>query len=121
MYLPFLFAALGLMISRSFVRTMPISFRRTDWLVFTVRAFELSAVMHTAAVVWHLLAAIVAVDGRAPGSTILHLIDAVVCVCFVVVFLFGRTSLLSRPAMSARANGVVAGLILVVVGFLDVS
>ncbi|MDN6400228.1 MAG: hypothetical protein L0K01_07210 [Brachybacterium sp.] len=119
-YLPFLVAAFGLMISRSFVRSMPVSFRRTDWLVYCVRAFEFSALMHTAAVVWHLLAAIAAVGGRAPGSPMLHLIDAVVCVCFVVVSLFGRTSLLSRPAVSARASGVVAGLVLVVVGFLDV-
>ncbi|MDN5898507.1 MAG: hypothetical protein L0H74_00385 [Brachybacterium sp.] len=119
-YLPFLVAAFGLMISRSFVRSMPVSFRRTDWLVYCVRAFEFSALLHAAAVLWHLLAATAGLGGRAPGSPVLHLIDAVVCVCFVVVSLFGRTSLLSRPAVSARASGVVAGLILVVVGFLDV-
>ncbi|APX34151.1 hypothetical protein BH708_17185 [Brachybacterium sp. P6-10-X1] len=119
-YLPFLFAAFGLMISRSFVRTMPISFRRTDWLVYTVRAFEFSVLMHTSAVLWHLLAAISSSSGRTPGGPVLHLVDAAVCVCFVAVSLFARTSLLSRPALVARANGVVAGLILVVVGFLDV-
>ena len=119
-YLPAAFAGFGLMISRSFVRTMPVSFRRTDWLVYSVRAFEFSAVMHTAAVLWQLLAAIAATSGRAPGSPSLHLIDAVVCACFVVVSVFGRTSLLSRPAVSARASGVVAALVLVVVGFLDV-
>src|SRR5699024_3750128 len=119
-YLPFLFAAFGLMISRSFVRSMPVSFRRTDWLVYSVRAFEFSALMHAAAVLWHLLAAIAALGGRGPGSPVLHLIDAVVCVCFVVVSLFGRTALLSRPAVTARASGVVSGLIMVVVGFLDV-
>ena len=119
-YLPYLVAAFGLMISRSFVRSMPVSFRRTDWLVYTVRAFEFSALMHAAAVLWHLLAAIASVSGRAPGGPVLHLIDAVVCACFVVVSLFGRTSLLSRPAVSARASGVVAALVLVVVGFLDV-
>ncbi|GAA1484123.1 MULTISPECIES: hypothetical protein [Brachybacterium] len=119
-YLPFLFAAFGLMISRSFVRTMPISFRRTDWLVYTVRAFEFSAAMHTAAVLWHLLAAISSSSGQTPGGPVLHLVDAAVCICFVAVSLFARTSLLSRPAVIARANGVVAGLILVVVGFLDV-
>ncbi|MGO1481327.1 MAG: hypothetical protein ACTHWF_09400 [Brachybacterium sp.] len=119
-YLPFLVAAFGLIISRSFVRSMPVSFRRTDWLVYTVRAFEFSALMHAAAVVWHLLAAIAATAGQAPGGTVLHLIDAVVCACFVVVSLFGRTSLLSRPAVTARASGVVAALVLVVVGFLDV-
>ncbi|MGP5251172.1 DUF7937 domain-containing protein [Brachybacterium alimentarium] len=119
-YLPFLFAALGLMISRSFVRTMPIAFQRTDWLVFTVRAFEFSAVLHTAAVLWHVLAAVVATSGRIQGSPVLHLIDAAVCLCFVAVSLFARTSLLSRPAVTARANGVIAGLLMVVVGFLDV-
>src|SRR5699024_11700017 len=67
-YLPFLFAAFGLMISRSFVRSMPVSFRRTDWLVYSVRAFEFSALMHAAAVLWHLLAAIAALGGRGPGS-----------------------------------------------------
>jgi hypothetical protein len=119
-YLPFLVAAFGLMISRSFVRSMPVSFRRTDWLVYSVRAFEFSAIMHAAAVLWHLLAAVAGVAGRAPAGPTLHLIDAVVCVCFVVVSLFGRTSLLSRPAVTARASGVVAALVLVVVGFLDV-
>lgn len=119
-YLPFLVAAFGLMISRSFVRSMPVSFRRTDWLVYCVRAFEFSAVMHATAVLWHVLAAIAALAGRAPGSPALHLIDAVVCLCFVVVSLFGRTSLLSRPAVTARASGVIAALVLVIVGFLDV-
>ena len=119
-YLPFLFAALGLMISRSFVRSMPLSFRRTDWLVYSVRALELSALMHTAAVLWHLLIALAATSAPVAGGPVLHLIDAVVCACFVVVSLFGRTALLSRPALSARASGVVASLVLVVVGFLDI-
>lgn len=119
-YLPFLFAALGLMISRSFVRSMPLSFRRTDWLVYSVRALELSALMHTAAVLWHLLIAIAATSAPVAGGPVLHLVDAVVCACFVVVSVFGRNALLSRPALSARASGVVASLVLVVVGFLDV-
>ena len=119
-YLPFLFAALGLMISRSFVRSMPLSFRRTDWLVYSVRALELSALMHTAAVLWHLLIALAATSAPVAGGPVLHLVDAVVCACFVVVSVFGRTALLSRPALSARASGVVASLVLVVVGFLDI-
>lgn len=120
-YLPLVFAAFGLMISRSFVRTMPISFRRADWLVYTVRAFEFSAVMHMAAVVWHVLAAIASRAGdAAPGGPVLHLIDAVVCACFVAVSLFARRALLERPADLARASGVIAGLVLVVVGFLSI-
>lgn len=119
-YLPFLLAALGLMISRSFVRSMPLSFRRTDWLVYSVRALELSALMHSAAVLWHLMGALAATSVPRPGGPVLHLVDAVVCACFVLVSVFGRTALLSRPAVSARASGVVASLVLVVVGFLDV-
>ena len=120
-YLPLVFAAFGLMISRSFVRTMPISFRRADWLVYTVRAFEFSAAMHVAAVVWHVLAAIAARAGdAAPGGPVLHLIDAVVCACFVAVSLFARRALLERPADLARASGVISGIVLVVVGFLAI-
>ncbi|MFE7605381.1 hypothetical protein ACFU1Q_09480 [Brachybacterium paraconglomeratum] len=119
-YLPFLFAALGLMVSRSFVRSMPLSFRRTDWLVYSVRALELSALMHSAAVLWHLMGALAATSVPRPGGPVLHLVDAAVCACFVLVSVFGRTALLSRPAVSARASGVVASLVLVVVGFLDV-
>lgn len=119
-YLPFLFAALGMMISRSFVRSMPLSFRRTDWLVYSVRALELSTVMHSAALLWHLMGALAATSVPRPGGPVLHLVDAAVCVCFVLVSVFGRTALLSRPAVSARASGVVASLVLVVVGFLDV-
>ena len=120
-YLPLLFAGFGVMISRSFVRTMPISFRRADWLVYTVRAFEFSAVMHTAAVVWHLLAVIASRTGdAAPGGQVVHLLGAAVCACFAAVSLFGRRALLGRPADLARASGVIAGLVLVVVGFLAV-
>uniref|UniRef100_UPI00404AF2FA DUF7937 domain-containing protein n=1 Tax=Brachybacterium sp. GPGPB12 TaxID=3023517 RepID=UPI00404AF2FA len=119
-YLPFLFAALGLMVSRSFVRSMPLSFRRTDWLVYSVRALELSALMHSAAVLWHLMGALAATSVPRPGGPVLHLVDAAVCACFVLVSVFGRTAPLSRPAVSARASGVVASLVLVVVGFLDV-
>ena len=119
-YLPFAFAAFGLMISRSFVRSMPLSFHRTDWLVYTVRAFEFSALMHAGAVVWQLLVAITAIPAHTSGSPLLHVIDAMVCASFVVVSLFGRTALLTRPAVSARASGVVAAVVLVVVGFFDV-
>ena len=99
---------------------MPLSFRRTDWLVYSVRALELSALMHSAAVLWHLMGALAATSVPRPGGPVLHLADAAVCACFVVVSVFGRTALLSRPAVSARASGVVASLVLVVVGFLDV-
>ena len=81
-YLPFLFAAFGLMISRSFVRSMPVSFRRADWLVYTVRAMEFSALLHAAAVLWHLLAAITGTAGITLGGPVLHLVDAAVCACF---------------------------------------
>ncbi|MEE1651495.1 hypothetical protein V1260_11950 [Brachybacterium sp. J144] len=119
-YLPLLFIAFGVMISRSFVRTMPVTFRRTDWLVYTVRAFEFSAVMHVAAVVWHLLTAIAAPTGQAPGGVAIHLIDAGVCACLAAISLFARHTLLTRPAGPARSTGVIAGLALVVIGFLDV-
>lgn len=120
-YLPLLLAAFGLMISRSFVRTVPISFRRADWLVYTVRAFEFSAMMHAAAVVWHVLAVIASRTGdAAPGGQVVHLLGAAVCACFAAVSLFGRRALLERPADLARASGVVAGIVLVVVGFLAV-
>lgn len=119
-YLPFLFAAFAVMISRSFVRTMPVSFRRVDWIVYAVRAFEFSIVMHAAATVWNLLVAVAALDGQGDGGTVLHLLDAVICACFVVVSVFARRALLERPADQARASAVVAAVVLVVVGFLDV-
>ena len=119
-YLPFLFAAFGLMISRSFVRSMPVSFRRADWLVYTVRAMEFSVIMHAAAVLWHLLVAITGNGGITAGGPVLHLVDAAVCACFVAVSLFARRALLERPADLARATAVVAGVVLVVVGFLDI-
>ena len=106
-YLPFLFAALGLMVSRSFVRSMPLSFRRTDWLVYSVRALELSALMHSAAVLWHLLAAIASPTGVTPGGPVLHLLDAVVCASFVAVSIFARRALLTSShvcALSPRAE-----------------
>lgn len=119
-YLPFLFAAFGLMISRSFVRTMPMSFQRPDWLVYTVRALEFSVIMHVAAVFWQIMAAIAGGSEVTAGGTVLHLFDAAICASFVVVSLFARRSLLEKPADLARSSGVVAGVVLVVVGFLDI-
>lgn len=119
-YLPLLLSAYGVMISRSFVRTMPVSFERSDWLVYAVRAFEFSILMHSAAVVWNLAAAIAAGRGVTPGGTVVHLMDALVCAMFVAVSLLARKALLERPAQIARASGVVSALVLVIVGFLAV-
>lgn len=119
-YLPTLFAAFGVMISRSFVRTMPVSFRRADWIVYAVRAFEFGAVMHIAAVGWCLLAALASLGGVAPAGPVMLLLDAAMCGCFAAVSLFARRALLHRPAAEARSSAVVAGVVLVVVGFLDV-
>lgn len=119
-YLPLLFAAFGVMISRAFVRSMPISFRRADWLVHSVRAVEFSVVMHSAAVLWHLLAVVAGRSAHTPGGPVLHVMDAVVCACFVAVSLFARNALINRPATLARASGVVAAVVLVIVGFLAV-
>ncbi|MFC0675323.1 DUF7937 domain-containing protein [Brachybacterium hainanense] len=119
-YLPFLFAAYAVMISRSFVRTMPLSFRRVDWIVYAVRAFEFSIIMHIATAGWNVLAAIAAAGGIGPGGPVLHLMDAVIASCFVALSLFARRALLERPADQARASAVVAAVVLVVVGFLDV-
>src|SRR5690625_7485862 len=98
------------MISRSFVRTMPVSFRRADWLVYTVRAFEFSAVMHTAAVVWHLLAVIASRTGdAAPGGQVVNLLGAAVCACFAAVSLLGLLALIWRTADLVSVSDVVVG------------
>jgi hypothetical protein len=119
-YLPFVFAAWGVMISRSFVRTMPLTFQRVDWIVYAVRAFEFTAVMHVAAIVWNLLAAVAATGGAGLGGPVIHVMDAVVAACFVAISLFARRSLLERPADVARSSAVIAGVVLLVIGFLDV-
>lgn len=117
-YLPFLFMAFAVMISRTAVRSMPFSFRRVDWIVYTLRAFEFSIVVHTAAVGWNLLAAIAA--GGSGHTPILYLIDAVVAAAFVVLSMFARRVLLERPAGRARSTAVVTGVVMIIVGFLDV-
>ncbi|MCL6422567.1 hypothetical protein Bequi_04065 [Brachybacterium sp. JHP9] len=119
-YLPFLFAAWGVMISRSFVRSMPLAFQQVDWIVYAMRAFEFSAVMHTAAVLWQVAAAIAATGGAGHGGPVLHIVDALVSACYVVLSLFARRSLLERPANIARSSAVIASVVMLVLGFLDV-
>ncbi|WP_152351459.1 DUF7937 domain-containing protein [Brachybacterium subflavum] len=119
-YLPFVFAAWGVMVSRSFVRTMPLNFQRVDWIVYAVRAFEFGAIMHGAAIVWNLIAAVAAVGGAGMGGPVIHVMDAVISACFVAISLFARRSLLERPADVARSSAVIAGVVMLVVGFLDV-
>lgn len=119
-YLPLLFAAFAVMVSRSFVRTMPLSFRRVDWIVYAVRALELSTIVHVGAVVWSVLAAIASTGGVGWGGPVLHLVDAVLSAIFAVMSSFGRRALLERPAASARATAVVSSVVMVVLGFLDV-
>ncbi len=119
-YLPILFAAHGVMVSRSFVRTMPLSFQRADWIVYAVRAFEFSALMHIVAALWNVCAALAAGSGLTPGGLIVHLADAAVCAVFVALSLFSRAALLQRPAEEARTTAVVASVAMIVVGFLTV-
>ncbi|MCS6712035.1 hypothetical protein JSY14_08385 [Brachybacterium sp. EF45031] len=119
-YLPWLFAALAVMVSRTAVRAVRLTFRRVDWVVHTLRAFEISAVLHAAAVVWAVLAAIAALGGAAVAPVALLIVDAAVALVFVVVSLFARRSLLERPAATARAAAVVAAVVMIVVGFLDI-
>ncbi|MGP9694753.1 DUF7937 domain-containing protein [Brachybacterium sp. AOP25-B2-12] len=119
-YLPWLFATFAVLTSRSFVRSMPISFRRADWIVYAVRALEFSVVMHSGAAVWSVLAAFASAGGAGRGGPVLHLVGAVVAALFAVMSSFGRRALLERHAESARATAVVAAIVMVVVGFLDI-
>ncbi|GAB2541107.1 DUF7937 domain-containing protein [Brachybacterium huguangmaarense] len=119
-YLPLLFGAFAIMVSRSFVRSMPPSFRRADWIVYAVRALEFSVIMHVGAVVWSILAMIAALGGAGQGGPVLHLIGAVLAALFAVMSSLGRRALLGRSAEVARATAVVAAVVMVVVGFLDV-
>lgn len=119
-YLPLLFAAFAVLTSRSFVRSMPVTFRRADWIVYAVRALEFSVVVHIGAAVWCVLAAVAAAGGVGRGGVVLHLVGGVVAALFAVMSSFGRRALLERPAESARSTAVVAALVMVVVGFLDI-
>lgn len=119
-YLPPLFSAFAIMVSRSFVRTMPLSFRRADWIVYAVRALEFSVTLHIGAVCWSLLAAVARAGGVGWGGVVLHLVDAILAAVFAVMSSFGRRALLERSADSARASAVVASIVMVILGFLDV-
>ncbi|MDO5663498.1 MAG: hypothetical protein Q4G40_12440, partial [Brachybacterium sp.] len=119
-YLPLLFTAFAVMISRSFLRTMPLSFRRSDWIVYAVRAFEFGIVVHLGAVGWQLLVAVAAIGGGGVGGPVLHAMGAVVSAVVVVLCMVGRQALLERPADNARAMGVGAAVVMVVLGFLAV-
>ena len=119
-YLPWLFAAFAVMVSRSFVRTMPLSFRRADWIVYAVRALELSFAMHVGAAVASLLLAVAAMGGATDPGVVLALIDAVLCALFALTSSIARRALLEREADAARATAVVCSAVMVVVGFLDI-
>lgn len=119
-YLPLLFAVFAVMVSRSFVRTMPLSFRRADWIVYAVRTLEFSRRIHLAALIACVLMAFAAAGGVGRGMPMLYVIDAVLAGIFVVLSSVGRRSLLERSALSARAGAVVAAVVMVLLGFLDV-
>lgn len=118
-YLPFLFAGFGVAVSRSFIRTMPVSFQRVDWLVYATRAFELSVVLHIVSVLWNVLTALAAFGGVGRGPWI-HLVQAFFAALFAATSYYARRNLLERPAEPARAAAVVAALFMVVFGFLMV-
>ncbi|WP_058234695.1 DUF7937 domain-containing protein [Devriesea agamarum] len=120
-WLPFLFAGFSVLVSRAFLRGIPLSFTRSDWIVYAVRAFEFSAILHCGACLWNTAAAIAASAGEEmPAGPLLYLISAVVSVMVVVLSLVGRHALLHRPADAARATAVVCAVIMVVIGFLGV-
>lgn len=120
-WLPLLFVGFGIVINRAYVRSMPLSFRRSDWIIYTVRAFEFSLIMHVVGFVSALAFVVAVFLGYDDGTPLsIAAMNAAFMVVFAVASAVARHELMCRHAARARTSGVVISVALAVLGFLGV-
>ncbi len=120
-WLPFAFAAFGLLISRPYVRSSTLNFKRVDWLMYAARTFEFSRTMHIvafAAVAVYFVAVLLGYDAR--GGSSLVILQLVLVTLLALLSHFGRKALVRKSAVKARGNAVSIGAALTLLGFLGV-
>ena len=121
MWLPFAFAAFGLLLSRSYVRSSTHNFKRVDWLMYAARTFEFSRTMHGvafAAVLVYFAAILVGYDAR--GGSGLVILQLLLVALLALLSHFGRKALVRKNAVKARGHAVSIGAALTLLGFLGV-
>lgn len=120
-WLPFALAAFGLLISRPYVRSSTLNFKRVDWLMYAARTFEFSRTMHIvafAAVLVYFIAVLVGYDAR--GGSGLVILQLILVALLALLSHFGRKALVRKSAVKARGNAVSIGVALTLIGFLGV-
>lgn len=120
-WLPFAFAAFGLLLSRPYVRSSTLNFKRVDWLMYAARTFEFSRTMHIvafAAVAVFFVAVLLGYNAR--GGAGLMIIQLVLVAALALLSSFGRKALVRKDAVKARGNAVAMGAALTLLGFLGV-
>ena len=120
-WLPFAFAAFGLLLSRSYVRSSTHNFKRVDWLMYAARTFEFSRTMHGvafAAVLVYFAAILVGYDAR--GGSGLAILQLLLVALLALLSHFGRKALVRKNAVKARGHAVSIGAALTLLGFLGV-
>lgn len=120
-WLPFVFAAFGVLVSRAYVRSSNLRFERVDWIVYAARAFEFSIVLHAVAIVIAVIQAVAIFFGY-EGNIGVTL--ALVTIVFLAVLLglsfLGRRALGYVDATKARSHAVSACVALAIVGFVGI-
>ncbi|MDO5644560.1 MAG: hypothetical protein Q4G21_02555 [Dermabacter sp.] len=120
-WLPFVVAAFGLLISRAYVRSSALRFTRVDWIVYAARTLEFSVLMHGVSLVVSALMALAIVLGYPSRVGLpLTLAAMLLALLFALLSAFARRALDYRDASRARAHAVVAGVALTVIGFVSV-
>ena len=120
-WLPFALAAFGLLISRPYVRSSTLNFKRVDWLMYAARTYEFSRTMHIvafAAVLVYFVAVLVGYEAR--GGSGLVILQLVLVASLALLSHFGRKALMRKNAVKARGNAVSIGAALTLMGFLGV-
>lgn len=120
-WLPFMFAAFGIASSRSYVRSMPLSFRRVDWLVYSHRTFEYSAAMHAVGLLSAAMVALAILFGYpAQYGMGIASTNVVLMVVLFALSLAGRSALRSRDPQKARSTSILMAVLISSIGFLGV-
>lgn len=120
-WLPFLFLAFGVLISRAYVRSAPVRFERSDWIVYAARTFEFSIVMHAVALVVALVYLVAILAGYpGPSGYIFAICRVVLLVLLFVLSVIARRCLDLTDSTKARSHAVSAGVGLAVLGFVGI-
>ncbi|MGQ4544369.1 DUF7937 domain-containing protein [Dermabacteraceae bacterium P13088] len=118
-WLPWVCAVFAVMVSRSYVRTVKLTFGKSDWVLYALRTAEYSLLLHAVGFVAALIL-LVRSFLAGDGYTGLWIFTLLFLALAVYLSRYAHTAMLTFDADRARSHAVGAGVALFSAGFVFV-